>query len=284
MSAGAIIDFRLRVPTAPFDASLAASHEAVWWHTRTTPLWRDESHPDEPARPRTFDACVEWMRDHDVLGVLPGRGMPGVAIPNDHLNALCVEHPGRFVALVGIDASHRRNAMDEIVRCNGFGFVGVHFETGWLRPPLAADSPLLYPLYALCEDLGLLAVIHAGPLGGPGPEHTHPAGIGRVARDFPALRIVMSHGGYPHVDDAIMCVFKHPNVWLAPDPYCDFPGGEGYIAWANRSPLIAERILYGSSHGWPHAPEALARFQQLGWRDDVLERALYTNAAELLAR
>ena len=64
MSAGAIIDFRLRVPTAPFDASLAASHEAVWWHTRTTPLWRDESHPDEPARPRTFDACVEWMRDH----------------------------------------------------------------------------------------------------------------------------------------------------------------------------------------------------------------------------
>jgi uncharacterized protein len=284
MTATPIIDFRLRVPTAPFDASLAASHEAVWWHTRTAPLWRDEPHAEEQARPRTVEACVDWMCEHDILGVLPGRGMPGVAIPNDHLHDLCARHPGRFVGLVGIDAADRRGAMDEIERCRTRGFVGVHFETGWLRPPLAADSALLYPLYALCEDLRLIAVIHAGPLGGPGHEHTHPAGIGRVARDFPGLRIVMSHGGYPHVDDAVMCVFKHPNVWLAPDPYHDFPGGERYVAWANRSPLVAERMLYGSSHGWPHAAGALARFGRLGWRDDVLERVLYTNAAALLGR
>jgi predicted TIM-barrel fold metal-dependent hydrolase len=282
VSVGPIIDFRLRVPTAPFDASLAASHEAVWWHTRTTPLWREEPYAADQARPRTVDACVEWMTELDIVGVLPGRGMPGVAIPNDHLHDLCAEHPGRFVGLVGIDASQRRSAMDEIQRCHGLGFVGVHFETGWLRPPLAADSPVLYPLYGLCEDLGLLAVIHAGPLGGPDHEHTHPGGIARVARDFPGLRIVMSHGGYPYVDDAVMCVFKHPNVWLAPDPYHDFPGGERYVAWANRSPLVAERMLYGSSHGWPYAPDALARFQQLGWRDEVLEQVLYTNSAALL--
>jgi hypothetical protein len=41
-------------------------------------------------------------------------------------------------------------------------------------------------------------------------------------------------------------------------------------------------MLYGSSLGWPQAPDALARFERLGWRDDVLTRLLWTNAADLL--
>jgi uncharacterized protein len=165
-----------------------------------------------------------------------------------------------------------------------YGFVGVHFETGWCQPPLAADAPSLYPLYALCEDLGAIAVIHVGPLGGPEPVHTSPVAVGRMARDFPKLRIVVAHAGYPHADDAIMAVFKHDNIWLGPDPYHDFPGGERYREWANKSDLVADRMLYGSSHGWPDAPGALERFTRLGWRDDVIERVLYTNAAALLAR
>jgi len=41
-------------------------------------------------------------------------------------------------------------------------------------------------------------------------------------------------------------------------------------------------MLYGSSLGWPQAPNALDHFVKLGWRDDVLERLLWRNAAELL--
>ena len=277
----AVVDVRFRPPTAPFDASLVASHDAVWWHTRSTPLWR-ATHGAASERPRTLEACVAWMRERDVVGVLPGRGLAGVAIPNDHLHELRVAHRGRFVAMAGIDASQRRAAMDEVARCAALGtFVAVHFETGWTRPPIAASDARLYPLYAQCEDLGLVAVVHAGPLGGPAAEHTHPGALAAVAHDFPDLRIVVAHGGYPHVDDAIMLVMKHPNVWLAPDPYHDFPGGERYREWANRSDLVADRMLYGSSHGWPDAPDALERFTRLGWRDDVLPRVLGANAAAL---
>lgn len=279
-----VVDVRFRPPTAPFDASLAGSHDAVWWHTRTTPLWRADHHEPAPgpARTRTLDACMAWMHERDVIGVMPGRGLAGVAIPNDHLHELCLAHPGRLAGLVGIDASQRRAATDEIERCAALGtFVGVHFETGWTRPPIAAGDARLYPLYATCEDLGLVAVVHVGPLGGPSAEHTHPGALAAVARDFPALRIVVAHAGYPHADDAIMLVMKHANVWLAPDPYHDFPGGERYREWANRSDLVADRMLYGSSHGWPDAPESLERFERLGWRDDVLARVLGTNAAAL---
>jgi len=284
VSAHAVVDFRFRVVTPEFDASAAGAHRALWWHTRPTPLWRPELEP-APAADRattTLDECASWMRERGVLGVLPGRGMPGVAIPNDHLHDLCMRYPDCFVALAGIDAARRRTAMDEIERCMGLGFVGVHFETGWLRPPLAADAPTLYPLYALCDDLRAIVVIHVGPLGGPDAAHTRPDAVARVARDFPSLRIVMAHAAYPHVDDAILCVFKHENVWLGPDPYHEHPGGAGYREWANRSDLVADRLLYGSSLGWPQAPDALARFAHLGWRDDVLERVLCRNAAALL--
>ncbi len=284
MSATPVIDFRFRVVTPQFDASAAGARTALSWNTRSTPLWRHEFEPSSTAdrATTTIEDCASWMRDRGVLGVLPGRGMPGVAIPNEHLHDLCARFPDCFVALTGIDAANPPNALAEIERCSRLGFVGVHFETGWLNPPLAVDAHELVPLFELCDQLGLLAVIHVGPLGGPDAAHTRPDAVANVARSFPNLRIVIAHAAYPHVDDAIMCVFKHDNVWLGPDPYHDFPGGERYRDWANRSDLVADRLLYGSSHGWPQAPDALARFEQLRWRDDVLERVLYTNAASLL--
>jgi predicted TIM-barrel fold metal-dependent hydrolase len=278
-----VIDFRFRVPTPPFEAAAAAAHRSLWWNPRSTPLWRHAVEPAEHVSKETSVAeCVAWMRQRQVVGVLPGRDMPGVRIPNEHLRELCVEYPDCFRALAGIDASQRRAAMDEIQRCVDWGFAGVQLEPGWLQPPMTLDDPRLYPIYAQCEDLDTIVVAHVGPIGGPTLDHGRPDAIGRVARDFPGLRIVIAHGAFPHADEAIMTVFDHANIWLAPDPYHDFPGGERYRQWAHQSDLIADRLLYGSSFGWPRAPDALARFSALGWREDVLERVLWSNAAALL--
>lgn len=274
-----VVDFRFRVPTAEFDRSAEQSHSCLWWKTRSTPLW----HFDAPvSRPLTLDACVDWMREHDVVGVLPGRDMPCTSIPNDHLHELAVDHPGRFVPFAGIDPSRPDYAQAEIARAHGRGFRGVHLEPGWLRPALTPDDHRIDPVYERCAALGLAVIVHVGPLGGPDLAHCRPDAICAVARRFPDLRLVVAHGSYPHVDDAIMAVFRHDNIWLGPDPYYDFPGGHCYVEWANRSDYVAERLLYGSSFGWPHAPDALERFCRLGWRDGVLERVLQRNACELL--
>jgi predicted TIM-barrel fold metal-dependent hydrolase len=277
-----VVDFRFRVSTPEFDASGAAAHDALWWQSRR-PLWRHENDPvAAPDADRSLVGCVAWMRSRGVVGVLPGRDHAGVTVPNDHLRDLCATYPDCFRALVGVDPSQRRRSMDEVTRRVGEGFVGVHLEPGWLRPAMALDDRLLYPLYARCEDLGCLVVAHVGPLAGPALEHTRPDAFARVARDFPGLRLVMAHAGYPHAEAAVMVVLKHDNVWLGPDPYHAFPGGHVYREWAHTSDPVADRLLYGSSLGWPAAPDALARFSALGWRDDVLERVLWRNAADLL--
>jgi predicted TIM-barrel fold metal-dependent hydrolase len=277
-----VVDFRFRVGTPEFDAAGTQAHGALWWNQRR-PLWRPEFDPVVAADvDPSLDACVAWMRERGVVGVFPGRDHPGVRLPNDHLRDLCAAHPGCFLALAGIDPSARRSAMDEIARRVAEGFAGVHLEPGWLRPPMALDDRRLYPLYAQCEDLGTLVVAHVGPVAGPRLSDTRPDGLARVARDFPALRIVMAHAAYPHADAAVMVVMKHENVWLEPDPYHEFPGGHVYREWAHRSDIVADRMLYGSSLGWPYCVDALARFERMGWRDDVLERVLWRNAASLL--
>ena len=247
-------------------------------------LWRADNEPEpfEPVATASLARCVAWMRERDVIGVLPGRDMPCTSVPNDHLAELCESYPDRFVAFAGIDPSRGATAVAEVERRVAQGFRGMHLEVGWLRPPLHPDDRSIYPLYERCAELGAIAIIHVGPLAGPELSHTTPDAVCRVAREFPNLRIVMAHAAYPHVDAAIMAVFKHDNIWLGPDPYHDFPGGDRYRDWANRSDYVAERMLYGSSLGWPQAPDALTRFERLGWRDDVLSRLLWSNAAELL--
>jgi predicted TIM-barrel fold metal-dependent hydrolase len=279
-----IVDFRYRVPTPEFARSAAASHHCLWWKERPTALWRADNEPEpfEPVATASLERCVEWMRERDVIGVLPGRDMPCTSVPNDHLAALCDDYPDRFVAFAGIDPSLGAAAIAETERRVAQGFRGVHLEVGWLRPTLHPDDPSIHPLFERCAELDAIAIIHVGPLAGPDLRHTTPDAVCRVARAFPGLRIVMAHAAYPHADAAIMAVFKHDNIWLGPDPYHEFPGGERYREWANRSDYVAERMLYGSSLGWPQAPDALARFERLGWRDDVLERLLWRNAAELL--
>jgi predicted TIM-barrel fold metal-dependent hydrolase len=279
-----VVDFRFRVPTAEFARAGAAAHQCLWWKKRPTSLWRPETEPEpfEPIATASLDRCLEWMRARDVIGVLPGRDMPCTSVPNDHLADLCRAHPDRFVAFAGIDPSQGDAAIAEAERRISQGFRGIHLEVGWLQPTLHPDDPSIRPLYARCAELGAIAIIHVGPLAGPELSHTTPDAVCRVARAFPDLRIVMAHAAYPHADAAIMAVFKHDNIWLGPDPYHEFPGGDRYREWANRSDYVAERMLYGSSLGWPQAPDALHRIERLGWRDDVLERLLFRNAAELL--
>lgn len=280
-----VIDFRFRVPTAPFAAAGAASHHCLWWRPTTTRLWREETEPVSatPGKEPTLDDCIEWMEAADVVGVLPGRHLPCASVPNQHLDDLVTAHPRRLIAVAGVDPSDPGH-LAEVERWLDRGFAGVQLEVGWLRPAWLPDDARLDPLYELCAARDRIVVVHVGPIGGPDLDHTRPDALCRAARRHPGLRFVMAHAAYPFVDDAVMAVFKHDNVWLGPDPYLEFPGAERFVQWANRSDLVADRILYGSSLGWPQAPDALARFQRLGWRDDVLERVLHRNAATLLGR
>lgn len=78
------------------------------------------------------------------------------------------------------------------------------------------NNPELWPFYAKAEELGIVLDIHTGfswvPPGKS--KYGQPIFLDDVARDFPNLKLVAFHMGYPQCDELNMVAMGHPNVYL----------------------------------------------------------------------
>ena len=158
------------------------------------------------------------------------------------------------------------------------------------------DDRRLYPIYAQLEDLGLVCSIFTSPRGaGRQMGNNSPYIIDRVAADFPLLKIFLPHGCYPMIEEVIHLVWRRANVWISNDCYMQAPFSCKYVEACNycvdepKYPFypyywkrIQERFLYESC--LPQSSpmrERLDEFKSLGWREEILPKLLYHNAARL---
>ena len=81
-------------------------------------------------------------------------------------------------------------------------------------------------------------------------EDCRPEYVDRVATDFPNLQIVIQHGGWPYVHEAIGVLYKQPNVFMVPGQYVHygFPGSTEYVE-------ALRRAMLRSDHLWQRVPE-----------------------------
>jgi uncharacterized protein len=79
------------------------------------------------------------------------------------------------------------------------------------------NDPDLWPFYKKAEELGIVLDVHTGFVWVPPgkAKHSLPVQLDDVARDFPDLKLVAFHMGYPHCDDLNMVAMGHPNVYLS---------------------------------------------------------------------
>ena len=75
----------------------------------------------------------------------------------------------------------------------------------------------LWPFYEKAQELKIILCLHTGFCWTPPgkSKHTLPILLDDVARDFPELKIVAFHMGYPYYDDLNMIAMGHPNVYLS---------------------------------------------------------------------
>lgn len=170
-------------------------------------------------------APEEMVRQMDAAGIdvvlLTAWHRPGgFAISNDEVATIVREFPGRFVGIASVDLEHPMRAIAELDRAvNELGFKGLRLLPWlWNRPP---SDALYYPLYVKCIELDIpfcLQVGHTGPRMPSEPGRPVPY-LERVALDFPELRIVGGHIGYPWTDEMIGQVWKHDNVYIDTSAY-----------------------------------------------------------------
>ena len=134
------------------------------------------------------------------------------------------------------------------------------------------------PLYEECGRLGVPAFVMSGPTT-PDLAFNDPLAVDAVARTFPKLPIVCSHGFYPQVADIVSVAFRNENVLVSPDMYLFSPGGRLYAEAANG--FMRDQLLFGSSYPFRAMRQGVDDLHALGLAPDVLEQVCVGNPHRL---
>jgi predicted TIM-barrel fold metal-dependent hydrolase len=133
---------------------------------------------------------------------------------NDSVAAAVRAHPDRILGNYHVDPMRIMEAVRGLERAVGeWGFKAMRIEPFlWRKPP---TDRVYYPLYAKAVELDVAFQTQVGHTGPLYPSETgRPLYIDEVALDFPELRILCGHIGWPWTEEMIAVAWKHANVWI----------------------------------------------------------------------
>jgi predicted TIM-barrel fold metal-dependent hydrolase len=177
------------------------------------------------------------------------------------LEAMAGAHPGRFAAALVVDPTTGMAGVREgRARLEEPYVVGLWIHThSWDRRLDHADW---YPWYALCSELDVPVAMQAGTSGGlMASECGRPIGIDRPALYFPDTRFVLSHMGWPWVQEAVAMALKFPNVYLGTGAYPPRHWDPAVVQFL-RGPG-RRKVLFGSNFPTVGHRKALAQVDEL---------------------
>jgi uncharacterized protein len=224
------------------------------------------------------EGCVRQIEPGDISRTTGGDDGP--IISNDEVADLVGQRPDRFVGVGSVDLSRPMRAVEQVRRCvEELGFVAIRaLPWLWDLPP---DDRRFYPDYVACVEMDVpfcLQVGHTGPLkpsewGRPIPYLDH------VALDFPQLRIVAGHLGYPWTDEMIALARKYPNVYIDTSAYKPSRFPPQFVDYLRRDGR--KKVLFGSNFPMIMPLTCLDQLGALDLDDEARERFLWRNAHEV---
>jgi len=193
----------------------------------------------------------------------------------ERIAELATRYPGRIHGLADYDPTDIRAGLAKVEEdVTKRGFKGVYLHIYGYDIPL--DHRKMYPLYAMCEGLGVPVSMQVGHVLEAMPsEHGRPIQLDRIACDFPGLTLIGTHTGYPWVDEMIAVTTKWPNVYLSVSawlPKYFSPALVGYL----KSRAGRDKVLFGSNGlSWERYH---AGFVELGIDPAALTKVVRDNA------
>src|SRR5215475_13224811 len=170
--------------------------------------------------------------------------------PIEDVLPVVAHNPVRFRPVANINPHLHYPVRAELAGQVDLGAVAckIHPVHGGFEP---ADR-MLYPAYAFCAERGIPVIVHCGTstFAGSVNAYGEPALLDPVFRDFPALTVVLAHGGRGWwYDQAAFLALMRPNTWLEvaglpPARLPDYYGGS--LA------RLAAKMVFGTD--WPGVP------------------------------
>jgi uncharacterized protein len=225
-----------------------------------------------------------------LIGWHPSTVKEGSRNSNDHVIELATKYPDAFA---GILASLDINAED-ITKVAHYAqelarnpkVVGFKFH-----PPDQGFYPSDRKFYAIWEVLQAGAkpvmfhvgftVLGANTDGGSGIalDYGRPIHLDTLARDFPRMKIIAAHPGWPWEQELIGVVTHKKNLHVDTSGYLAEQLPEIFLkAIASR---LQDKALFGTDFPYVDLEKALVSFDKVNFKDAVKEKILFANAETL---
>ncbi len=153
-----------------------------------------------------------------------------------------------------------------------------------LATQVATNDARHYPVYQVCEELGIPVAINAGI---PGPrvrsKVQHPELLEDVLIDFPDLVVIVAHMGHPYEELLMNYMRKWPNLYLSCTAYAPRYMDPNLVTFMNTK-TYRGRVLWGSDEPWFPMRRSLAEARELPLDDDAMAQFLGGTARRLLDR
>jgi uncharacterized protein len=244
--------------------------------------------------PRTEETFADLYIKHDVKALLigwhPSTVKEGSRNSNEHVIDLAAKYPDAFAGiLASLDTSAQDLAAvalyaEELVRnpkVKGFKF----------HPPDQAFCPSDKKFYGIWEILQAgnkpvmfhvgFTVLGANTDGGSGIalDYGRPIHLDTLARDFPRMKIIAAHPGWPWEQELMGVVTHKKNVHVDTSGYLAEQLPEIFLrAIGGR---LQDKALFGTDFPYVDLEKALVSFDKVGFKQTAKDKILFANAQAL---
>jgi predicted TIM-barrel fold metal-dependent hydrolase len=165
-----------------------------------------------------IDKTILYGNDQADPGSCPQwRDTRFMAVPtnwsDEEVATFCNTEPDRLIGFSSIHPSRYQpeRKVERAIKVFGLKGVKIYPHSGFY-----ANDPRLDRTYSLCSDLGVPVVIHTGPkaVRWQWLKYNNPIHVDDVATNFPDLKVVMCHGGYPWVEEFLVVASSNSNIWV----------------------------------------------------------------------
>ena len=226
------------------------------------------------------EACLVALDLESTVGTPP--------CGNEYVHGMWKRNEGRIIQCWGTVDPFKDTAIDEAKHAiEKLGLIGFHFHP--IMQHFAVNEERFYPLFETINALKVPIMLDvgttgmgAGMPGGKGAiiRHAHPLSIDQLAADFPDLKIICTHPGWPWIDEMTAVALHKGNV------YWEMSGwAPKYLPDGIKRDIkgrLKDKIMFGSDY--PSMPyERLFReWDEIGYTVDIMEKFYHRNAEEIL--
>lgn len=226
-----------------------------------TGLWNTHVRSGAPVIPRKADpdAHQAASKPVDKTLVLAFKShYLGAHVPNDYVARYVRRYPSRLIGFASVDPSRPQEAIGELRQaCEELGMKGVAVSpaTQDFHPACSAAMRVYSEACRLHMPILFNQDVRASSVSKM--EFARPYLLDEIAREFRELRMVVSHFGYPWIEETIALLGKHDNV------FADI-SGLGHNQWRAYNALVQahqagvmDALLFGSNFPYTNAAECI---------------------------